>query len=300
MSYQVTTAMQVGFASNVQQLVQQRMSRLRPAVKVEIIKEEFHYFDQLGPSVAVKRIARHSDTPYTEIPHSRRQVALEDWEHNDFVDAQDKYRLGTLGDLSSPYAENAAMALGRVIDQTIVAAMVGTAKTGKTGATSTVFDTTNQVVATGAAGLTVAKLRSARQILIQNENDPSDEFFIVCRAKDVNTLLGTTEVTSSDYNTVKTLVSGEIDTFLGFKFLHLEAYSAATGQGALLTDTGGGSDIGVLAWRKSGVVLALGQDIRTRIVERADKSFSTQIYSSMGIGATRMEEKAVVEIRVQA
>jgi hypothetical protein len=32
-------------------------------------------------------------------------------------------------------------------------------------------------------------------------------------------LLGTTQVTSSDFNTVKALVQGSVDSFMGFKFI---------------------------------------------------------------------------------
>ena len=49
-------------------------------------------------------------------------------------------------------------------------------------------------------------------------------------------------------------------------------------------------------WVKSGVTLALAKDITTRIDQRADKSYATQVYACMGIGATRMEEAKVVQI----
>jgi hypothetical protein len=35
-------------------------------------------------------------------------------------------------------------------------------------------------------------------------------------------------------------------------------------------------------------------DMVTRIDERADKSYSTQVFAAMGIGATRLEEDKVV------
>ena len=49
-------------------------------------------------------------------------------------------------------------------------------------------------------------------------------------------------------------------------------------------------------WLKSGVVLALGKDIKTEITQRADKSYATQVYAAMSIGATRMEEAKVVQV----
>ena len=42
--------------------------------------------------------------------------------------------------------------------------------------------------------------------------------------------------------------------------------------------------------------LALGKDIQTKISERADKNYSTQVYLCMTIGATRVEDEKVLEI----
>jgi hypothetical protein len=42
--------------------------------------------------------------------------------------------------------------------------------------------------------------------------------------------------------------------------------------------------------------LAIGADIKTEIGPRADKSYSTQVFVSMDLGATRIEDEAVVEI----
>ena len=44
------------------------------------------------------------------------------------------------------------------------------------------------------------------------------------------------------------------------------------------------------------MVLALGADIVTRIDERSDKGYATQVYCSQSVGATRMEEAKCVSI----
>jgi hypothetical protein len=45
-----------------------------------------------------------------------------------------------------------------------------------------------------------------------------------------------------------------------------------------------------------GIKLALGKDVMSRIEERSDKGYATQVYYCMSIGATRMEEEKVVSI----
>jgi hypothetical protein len=189
-------------------------------------------------------------------------------------------------DPTSPYAVNGAYALGRSMDDLIIEAALGTSKTGENGDTNTVFDTVGQQIANAGAGLTIAKLREAKKILMQNEVDPSvDQLYMAVTAKQLDNLLGTTEVTSSDFNTVKALVQGDVDTFMGFKFVHIER---------LPVD--GSSHRRVIAWAKSGLHLGMWNDITTKISERADKSYANQVYVKGTFGATRTEEKKVVEI----
>ena len=46
-----------------------------------------------------------------------------------------------------------------------------------------------------------------------------------------------------------------------------------------------------------GIKLGIGQDLMTRIDERSDKGYATQVYVCMSIGAARMEEDKVVKIQ---
>ena len=98
-------------------------------------------------------------------------------------------------------------------------------------------------------------------------------------------MLGTTEVTSSDFNTVKALSNGEINTFLGFNFIVSNRLSIASSKRLCL------------AYAMDGVKLALGQDLMSRIDELPNKGYATQVYNCMSIGATRMEESKVVTIQ---
>ncbi len=113
-------------------------------------------------------------------------------------------------DPQSPYASAAAWAMGRAMDEEIVAAADGTAYTGVAGGTSTSYDSSNtvdvQVGISPAAdtGLNVGKLRAAKQILDANEAEDGDRYCII-NAKQLQNLLGQTEVTSSDYASVNTL-----------------------------------------------------------------------------------------------
>ena len=272
MSTQVTTAFVNQFSSNVALLSQQMGSKLRSAVDVESVTGEKAFFDQAS---------RHQDTPLLETPHSRRQVALTTYEWADLIDDADKVRM--LADPTSSYARAAAAAIGRSQDDVIIAAMGGTAKTGKEGATSTVF-ASGQKIAHGSAGLTIAKLVSAKKLLDANDVDPSIKRYIVVSPEQIEDLLNNTTVTNSDFNTVKALSQGDISSYVGFEFIT---------SNRLKDD---GTSRLCYAFAQDGMKMAIGKDVMARVDERSDKSYSTQVYYCATFGATRMEENKIVEI----
>ena len=282
MSVQITTAFVNQFSSNIQMLSQQMGSLLRNAVDVETVNGEKAFFDQVGSAAAVLRTTRHADTPLIDTPHSRRMVTMSDYEYADLIDDQDKVRL--LVDPTSTYARAAAAAMGRAMDDVIITAALGTSLTGKDGTTSTPFDS-NNTIAVGGAGLTLSKLIEAKEILDSNDVDPSIPRYMAVSPKQIANLLDDNEITSADYNTVRALVKGELDTFVGFKFIMTNR---------LPLD--GSNDRRCFAWAMDGLKLAVGKEPTARIDERADKSYATQVYYCMSIGATRMEEAKVVEI----
>ena len=282
MSNQITTAFVQQYSNNVQMLSQQKGSLLRSAVDVETVVGKNAFFDQVGVASAVKRLTRHSDTPRMDTPHARRRVSLADYEYSDLIDNQDKIR--TLIDPTSAYATAAAYALGRAQDDEIIAALSGTAFTGETGSISTVLPSSQKITEGGTDGLTIAKLRSAKEILDASSVDPSIPRYIAVSPKQITDLLGTTEVTSSDFNTVKSLANGEVNSFLGFNFIVSNRLTSASSKRLCLV------------WAMDGCKMAIGQDLMTRIDERSDKGYAHQVYVCQSIGATRMEEDKVVTI----
>ena len=281
MSTQISTAFVQQFSSNVQLLSQQRGSLLRGAVSEESVTGEKAFFDQVGAAAAVKRTSRHGDTPLVETPHSRRMVTMESYEWADLIDDADKVRL--LIDPTSTYALAAAAAMGRAMDDAIIEAAIGTSKTGKAGASSTTMLAGHQI-ANGGTDLTLAKLIQTKKILDLASVDPSITRHIAVGPDQIEALLNSTTVTNSDFNTVKALVRGEINQFLGFTFHTTTRLSKS------------GNIRSCFAWAEDGVKLAVGKDVQARIDERADKSYSTQVYYCATFGSTRMEEEKVVQI----
>ena len=282
MSVNVTTSFVEQYSANVQMLSQQMGSKLRSAVDVESIRGKQSFFEQIGKTTAQLRTSRHGATPQIDMPHSRRALTTATYEWADLIDDADKIRM--LIDPTSSYAKAAAAAMGRAMDSVIIAAALGTAKTGVSGGTSTALPSTQKIVH-GSAGLTVAKLLSAKKILDENDVDPSVKRYCVVSPEQIEDLLNLTEVKSSDFNTVKALAQGDINSFLGFEFITSNLLTADATPSRQ-----------VIAFAADGIKLGIGKDITAKISERDDKSYSTQVYYCMDLGATRMEEEKIVEI----
>lgn len=288
MSFQITTAFVEQYRANVYHLVQQKGSKLRGSVRLESVTGKNAFFEQIGSVSAQLRTSRHADTPRMDTPHSRRRVSLADYDWADLIDDQDRVRM--LIDPASEYSTAAMWALGRSIDDVILAAVDGTAYTGVDGSTQTSYDSNMTVdvqvvwpgVSAADTGLNLAKLIEARKLLGNNDVDPDEEVYVVVNARQISSLLKDERVVSGDYNAALPLVSGMVSRVGGCTLIPCNR---------ILTD--GNGDDKVPFWTRSGMLLALGKDMTARISERDDKSYATQVYASMTIGATRMEEKRV-------
>lgn len=292
MSTQITTSFIQGFKQGIDILTQQKGSKLQNTVRNEMQASKQDHYDQIGSTSVIQRTTRHGDTPLVNTPHSRRNVTMNDYEWADLIDRQDRLRL--LNDPGNAYSTNAAFAMGRKKDELILDAFTKVQTTGETGsggsapATPIVF---GAPTGTDPGPLTVERLLLARQQLLM-EDDTEEEMFCAMTQYQMSQLLDDTRISSADYNTVKALVSGQVDTFVGFKFVCL----AQSLSGIVPTEGVAGADDNnrpVYFWKKSGIVLSTGVNesgSSARVTERADKSYSTQIYYSASFGSARMEE----------
>lgn len=299
MSNQIDAGLVKAYQANISMAIQQKMSRLRGAVTVESSPNaEFIFKDRVGTVAAQKRTGRNVEVTYTDTPHDRRRVGMSDFFVADTIDKKDKLRM--LADPTSIYVRTFQAAMNRAIDDALIAAAFDTVYTGKEGTTALTFAQDNgkdipynQVE--GAAGtgggtdlsLTVLKLRKTRVLLDKAEVsiEENPDLFIVCPPEGIESLLRATEVGSSDYNTVKALAAGDVDTFMGFKFIksnRLPIYSTDKQD--------------CIAFARDGMLLNIGEDIFSSVDVLPGRHFVTQVYSSMSVGAVRMWGEKVVKV----
>jgi hypothetical protein len=169
-------------------------------------------------------------------------------------------------------------------DEIIIGALGGTAYEGKDGTTAVTLPSA-QKITSGSAALTLTKLLSAKEIMDGADVDEEIARYFVLSSKQVTNLLNTTEIKNADYNTVKALAEGKIDTFLGFKFIRTEK---------LLTNAS--SERLCYAYTQTAMGLAINKDMKSEVGKNPDKSFATVGYIELDMGATRIEDKEVVQI----
>ena len=284
MSDQINTAFVQQYATNVAHLLQQRGSKLRDAVmNGTATGKAAKVVEQVGAVNAQKRTTRHADTPLISTPHSARWTFPVDYEWADLIDDQDKVRM--LINPQSPYAVNGAYAMGRAIDDEILGAFFGTSKTGENGSTDEAFS--GNTVSAGTTGaLEIGQLLEGKRILMENEVDlDNDQIYMAITAEQHEDLLGMTQIQTIDSNSTKVLVDGQVRAFLGINFITTERL-----------DTSVAASQNCPMWAKSGMHLTVWNDITTKISEREDKSYATQVYCKTTIGATRLEAAKVVKI----
>lgn len=302
MSTQITTAFVKQFSSEVTHLSQQKGSRMQDKVRREAQNGKSAFYDRLGKAEAVEKTTRHSDTPQIDSEHSRRRVTLTDYVWADLIDKEDRRRL--LMDPAGPYAQAAAWSLGRKKDVKLISAANGSAWGGEEGSTEVTLPNSQKLQAFDGGGFSnanVAWLRGIKKKFDSNDVDESIRRYGAITSSQLESLLGEEEVTSADFNSIRALVMGEINTYMGFEFLRTElldtqvdALSASTTTGAVGSGTSVVGHRRCVFWAMDGLLLATADDVETRIEERSDKNYATQVFASMGIGATRMEEAKVV------
>lgn len=281
------------FKDNQRHRLQQGASKFRAAVDEAPYKGEGAMaVDLLGATNARTETDRYDDTPLMIPDHHARWVYPSGKEWGTLITKFDKVR--EITDPTSNISKSAEMAFGREIDDEIIGAFFGTAKTGKNGADNTIFPDGQKLnVQTGSGdtpadtGLNYEKLVEAAERLSAAEFDwDNDPVFIGVSAKQNTNLLNQVELISSQYNLRPTFKNGgvQIDTFMGIRFIHSERLPKS-GNNRLCP-----------FWVKSGMHLGVWDDIDVKGGEHPGKKFNYQLYGKVVVGATRTEEKKVLQI----
>lgn len=232
-------------------------------------------FPKVGRGVATPRVGQTDVTPLN-VGFSNVTLTLEDWIAAEYSDIFSQAKVNF--DERNELVQVLGNAIGRRQDQLILAALA---------ASSTSLTVSNDIGGTDT-NLNVAKLRQAKGLMDKN-NVPMQDRHIIIHANNLQSLLSETAVTSSDFNTVKALVAGELNTFLGFTFHTIGDRT----EGGLAID--GSNDRVVYAFHKDAIGYGEGIAPKTEINYIPEKT-SWLVSSMLSAGATTIDAEGIVAI----
>ena len=205
MAINVSTAFVDLFDSEVKQAYQAESvlrgtMRTRTGVAGNTVK-----FPTIGKGVATLRVPQTDVTPLN-VTYGQVTATMEDYIAAEYADIFQQSHINF--DERSELVQVVSKSIARRMDQIMIDAL--NAASGTTAvATSIGGATTN---------MNIEKLRATAKAMNQN-NVPSEGRHLLMHASQLDALLGETEITSQDFASVKALVQGEINTFMGFKIL---------------------------------------------------------------------------------
>lgn len=232
-------------------------------------------FPKVGKGVATARIT-HSDVTPMNVGFNKVTCSLSDWNAAEYSDIFSQQKVNF--DERSELVQVVGNAIGRRQDQIILDAI----------AASSTTNTVSEDIGGTNTGLNVAKLREAKKLLDKN-NVPFDNRHIIIHANSLASLLGETSVTSSEFNTVKALVQGDVNTFLGFRFHTI----GDRDEGGLPIAS---SERKLWAFHRDAIGYAEGIAPRTEINYVPEKT-SWLVNALFSAGAVAIDAEGIVEIQ---
>ena len=275
MAVQISNAFVTLFDSEVKQAYQgQRLlagvTRERTGVEGSTVK-----FPKIGKGSATIRVPQTDVTPLN-VSYSQVTATMEDYiaaEYSDIFNQQ-KVNFNERQEL----VQVVSGAIARRMDQIVLDALAASSTTNTVG---------NDIGGTDS-NLNIEKLREAKKLLDAG-NVPMDGRTILIHANSLSSLLGETEVTSADFNTVRALVTGDINTFMGFRFITF----GDRDEGGLPID--GSNDRTLYAFHRDAVGLGIGMNQTSRVDYIAEKT-SFLVASMFSAGSVAIDDEGIVKI----
>jgi hypothetical protein len=274
MAVSISNACVTLFDSEVKQAYQGQRA-LAGLVRERAVEGSTVKFPKIGKGTASIRVPQTDVTPMS-VTYSQVTATMEDYiaaEYSDIfnqakVNFQDRAEL----------VKVVSGAIGRRMDQVVIDALVASSGT----------NTVANSIGGSGTNLNVAKLRAAKKAM-DAKNVPAEGRCIIAHANNMDALLAETSVTSSDFNTVKALVTGDVNAFLGFTFISL----GDRDEGGLAID--GSSDRIVYAFQKDAMGLGIGMNQQSRVDYIPEKT-SFLVASMFSSGSVAIDPEGITKI----
>ena len=290
----------IQFSRRLRADLQQTASKLRGLVTVHTgIRDKMFEIPRIGKRALSTSTGGKADTPDNDNTFSKRYI-VPSWEEDGYVhdrqlDLQTQY-----GDQIITQTQEAQLAAcERTIDKYIINACLSDAlQAGKTGPEKVALPDSQKIAMNAVygkapaepvdTGLTFDKIRLARAKLVKGEAlKRGDKAIFLVSVNQLMELLDDEKATNSQYVAVKSLIDGDLKTaVMGFEWVQTDQlpYDKEMKKRTCV------------AYVREAVDFGFWEDSRTEISKRADKKNCTQIYTTIGLGGVRFEDKGVVAV----
>jgi hypothetical protein len=278
MAQSITNAFVTLFDAEVKQAYQGESTLLGAVRLRQGVQGNTYKFPKLGKGSATARIPQTDVTPLN-VTYSQVTATMQDYNAAEYSDIFHQAKVNF--DERQELVQVVSKAIGRRMDQLIIDGLNGASSP------STVAKTVVTSGSATASNLNVGKLIAAKKAL-DAKNVGFDDRHIIVHANNLSGLLGDERAISGDYAAVKALVSGEINTFLGFKFHVL----GDRDEGGLPLST---NDRSVFAFHRSAIGMAVNMAQKTEINYVPEKT-SFLVNSMFSAGAVAIDDEGIVKI----
>lgn len=279
------------YEGNFRHLYQQKQSVLSPYIQRGTMEGKKKRFTYIGKADMVERQGKNTDTKWQDLEFFNRWISRRVFDYALLIDEFDDVK-SALTDPTSSAIQGALMAANRRKDRVIVEAFGATAYTGENADVAVPFPSENIInvqLGSGSAAenqpLNLAKLKELAARMDEGDVPEGDRRILVCTQRQLNALLDDDHVSSADFNSIKALVNGAIDSFYGFKFVK---YNGLPLENDVRT-----------CWAFSSSSMQLAVSLDTRIkgpVEIPQKHFQPGFEVTMALDAVRLYDAGVYQV----
>jgi hypothetical protein len=303
------------FQGNLYHVQQQKVSKFAQAVRtVPLLNAEDKAFDMMGKLALVAKNARNEQTPTTDPTTGRRWVSTDPYHQSVLYDKDDDLQM--IIKPESDFMTSLRMAVNRKKDDIILAAIDGTVTSGRRAGSSITWasqlGTTKYTLTSGGrtiahdtaegnadaskTGLTVEKIELVKEYFGANEFDEDTPIWGAISPRQATNLFGQEEYVSNDYQNGKPFTTGRIiKNWMGINWIVSNKIVKGSSN-----DVDADTNVFRLPfWIQDGIVLAVADEITTRITEESTLSYSQRVYVHMNMGAMRLDEDKVCYVECQ-
>ena len=230
-------------------------------------------FPKIGKGTATVRVPQTDVTPLN-VTYSQVTATMSDFIAAEYSDIFSQQKVNF--DERRELVQVVGNAIGRRMDQLVIDALNAASSPSTVGTD----------IGGSGTNMNLAKLLAAKKAL-DTKNVPAEGRCMIIHANGLSALLDETELTSSDFATVKALSTGEIDTFLGFKFITI----GDRDEGGLPLP----STRTCFAFHRDAIGLGIGMNQRSEINYVPEKT-SFLVSSMFSAGAVAIDDEGIVKI----